>query len=260
MITSSYNIKITSGTREFIISPTSDAHLISHDGFYSPDCDVKLSSYAWGEGGYPTKRRYGERILTLEVEICGENPAETRRRLAAMMNPESGCVIDVTAEGVHRKISAIPYGDVKFTTHTFAGIVDCEMSFVAPWIFFEGAVETLGTDNASGGKTLVNGGDVPCGIVATISASGGSVVTPTISCGGKYVKCPVTLSDGDTLVIDTRERQKKITLNGSAYYGFDAGSTFFTIPVGTSVVKITAQSGSEYITSDVRFTPLYCGI
>jgi len=177
-----------------------------------------------------------------------------------MMNPESGCVIDVTAEGVHRKISAIPYGDVKFTTHTFAGIVDCEMSFVAPGIFFEGAVETVGTDNASGGKTLVNGGDVPCGIVATISASGGSVVTPTISCGGKYVKCPVTLSDGDTLVIDTRERQKKITLNGSAYYGFDAGSTFFTIPVGTSVVKITAQSGSEYITSDVRFTPLYCGI
>ncbi len=245
MITNSYNIKITSGTREFIISPTSD---------------VKLSSYAWGEGGYPTKRRYGERILTLEVEICGENPAETRRRLAAMMNPESGCVIDVTAEGVHRKISAIPYGDVKFTTHTFAGIVDCEMSFVAPGIFFEGAVETVGTDNASGGKTLVNGGDVPCGIVATISASGGSVVTPTISCGGKYVKCPVTLSDGDTLVIDTRERQKKITLNGSAYYGFDAGSTFFTIPVGTSVVKITAQSGSEYITSDVRFTPLYCGI
>ena len=74
------------------------------------------------------------------------------------------------------------------------------------------------------------------------------------------MKCPVTLSDGDTLVIDTRERQKKITLNGSAYYGFDAGSTFFTIPVGTSVVKITAQSGSEYITSDVRFTPLYCGI
>ena len=64
----------------------------------------------------------------------------------------------------------------------------------------------------------MNGGDVPCGIVATISASGGSVVTPMISCGGKYVKCPVTLSDGDTLVIDTRERQKKITLNGSAYY------------------------------------------
>ena len=78
--------------------------------------------------------------------------------------------------------------------------------------------------------------------------------------GGKYVKCPVTLSDGDTLIIDTRERQKKITLKGSPYYGFDAGSTFFSVPVGTSVVKITAQSGGGYITSDVRFTPLYCSI
>ena len=260
MSTNSYIIKITSGAREFIISPSSDARLISHDGFYAPDCDVKLSSYAWGEGGYPTKRRYGERILTLEIEICGQNPAETRRRLSSMLNPESSCVIDITAEGVHRKISAIPYGDVKFTAHTFAGIVDCEMSFAAPGIFFEGAGETSGTENASGGKTIQNGGDVPCGIVAKIEASGGSVVSPMISCGGKYVKCPVTLSDGDTLVIDTRDRQKKITLNGSSYYGFDAGSTFFSVPAGTSVVKITAQSGSEYITSDVRFTPLYCGI
>lgn len=182
MITSSYNIKITSGTREFIISPTSGAHLISHDGFYSPRTgDVKLSSYAWGEGGYPTRRRYGERYSRLRWRYAVKTLPKPDADSPAILNPETGCVIDVTAEGVHRKINAIPYGDVKFTTHTFAGIVDCEMSFVAPGIFFEGAVETVGTDNASGGKTLVNGGDVPCGIVATISASGGSVVSPTIS-------------------------------------------------------------------------------
>ena len=99
-----------------------------------------------------------------------------------------------------------------------------------------------------------------CGIIATVRANGGDVVNPVISCGDLYIKCPITLNDGDELVIDTRPKMKNIYKNGERFFTFDKNSTFFTLPAGESVMSVKCDSGGEYIDAVIEFTALYLGI
>ncbi len=260
MTRQNYKITIRSGSHSFIISPDAQAHLISHDGFFAPDLDVKLSSYASSHGFYPTKQSYRVRLLSLTAEIIGETD-EARRRLTKMLTPERECTITTEFDGVCRKISVIPYGEVRFTPHYFTSALEFELTFAAPGIFFEDAeTKSPAYDKDTSSVSSNNIGDVPCGLVVTIKANGGNVTTPGIKYGSQYVRCPTTLKNGSTLVIDTRERNKKITIGGTKYYGFDSGSTFFSLPTGNSKVTVTANSGLEYVDASVSFTPLYLGI
>lgn len=253
-------ITITNGKKSFTISKDSSAHLISHDGFYSPSYDIKLSSYASGTGSYPTKRSFGERILTLCFEIVGKNMHADRRLLTSLLDPSTDLTLIIFNDDCERKITVIPYGEAKISCESGANICECELSFVSPGIFFEDTEEKAYTAASGASPTVCNTGEVKCGFVLTLTAVGGEVKTPQIRLGSSYVKCPITMSDGDTLVIDTRERQKKVLLCGAKYYGFNSGSTFFSLPCGDSTITVSASSGSEYLSSDLKFTPLYYGI
>ena len=256
-----FYIKIISGGDEFVCGD-GGAPLLDYDGFYAPDYDVKLTSYAGCDGGYPTVRRYGERVLTLDIELTDSE----RRRLVPMLNLTSDCVLKVGAGDEIRRISVIPYGNgtIKFTPRVYGNsklyskLYSSELSFVAPGVFFEGASISVSGENSQ--IELENTGDVKCGTVVTLTAVGGDAVTPSVTCGGEYVKCPVTLHDGDVLVLDTRVGKKSITVNGKRYTAFDTGSTFFTLSRGKNVLTVDAESGGEYLSFSAAATPLYLGI
>lgn len=258
-----FYIKIISGEDEFLCGG-GGAPLLDCDGFYAPDYDVKLTSYAGCDGGYPTVRRYGERVLTLEIELTDAE----RRRLVPMLNPTSDCVLEVGAGDETRRISVIPYSTIKFTPRVYGNsslyselyseLYSSELSFIAPGVFFEGASISVSGENSQ--IELENTGDVKCGTVVTFTAVGGDAVTPSVTCGDEYVKCPVTLHDGDVLVLDTRVGKKSITVNGKRYTAFDTGSTFFTLSRGKNVLTIDAESGGEYLSFSAAATPLYLGI
>lgn len=253
-------ITITNGKKSFTISKDSSAHLISHDGFYSPSYDIKLQSYAACTGSYPTKRSFGERILTLCFEIVGKSMTADRRLLVSLLAPSNDLTLIINDGDCERKISVIPYGEAKLSCEVGASICECEISFVSPSVFFEAATEISCSSTSGKALNVNNTGEVKCGFVITLTASGGEVKTPKIQLGSAYVKCPITMSDGDTLVIDTRERQKKVLYSGAKYYGFNSGSTFFSLPCGESTISQSASSGSEYLSSEIKFTPLYYGI
>ena len=281
-----YKIVISSSGKVFEISPDSAAHLTEGGlgGFFSSGFDVALSSYASGNGGYTTKRRFTERELSLSFEIGKKLEDTLRHTLVSMLSPMRDCEIDVTLGQIHRKITAIPCDEPVFSRPTFSDITEVTLYFIAPSVFFSDCDEnvarlresaplltfpmnftsdgglTAGIYLSNGVRKIFNPGDVECGLVINITAIGGDVVSPEISLGDDFIRCPLTLHDGDCLTVDTRERMKNIYYNGERCFTFDRRSTFFSLPVGESVVSIDADDGANYAEAVVSFTPLYCGV
>ena len=283
-----YSIRITSGEYMLELAPDAPCRLLAGglSGFDGTGLDVSVRPYASRHGGYPERRRFSERELGLVFEIdAGEEETEAiRRRITAMMNPVKTCEIDAEIYGVHRKITAIPCGEARFARETMYDRPEVSLEFVAPDVFFRaaepveivfrdpvplltsplsffaGAGMTTGIFRTSDTARLFNEGDADCGIVAEITADGGDIVNPGISCGEDFILCPVTLSSGDTLTIDTRDRRKNIYRNGERYFSFDRRSTFFRLPPGENVVAVICDSGTEYIRAKLTYVPLYFGI
>ncbi len=284
----SYKIIFTSGERTLEISPDSPCRLVASGliGFDSAGMDVTIKSYASKNGGYVETRRFTERELGLVFDIVADSDEteKIRRKIITMMNPALDCEIDIEIYGVHRKIDVIPCGEAAFARETMHDRIEVSLEFVAPSAFFmaaesvevlfrdpaplltfpmsfmEGAGTVSGIFRTTSSASLTNEGDADCGIVMEITADGGSIVCPGIACGENFVKCPLTLADGDTLVIDTRDRRKNIYLNGERYFSFDRQSIFFSLPVGENTVSVTCDEGEEYIMARIAYVPLYFGI
>lgn len=283
-----YKIRFTSGTHTLELAPDAPCRLVA-GGLIGFDCtglDVKIRSYAARDGGYPERRRFAERELGLIFEIdAGEDETEDlRRRIVTMMNPARTCELDVEIYGVRRTIRVIPCGEASFLRDTMYDRPEVSLELIAPDVFFQaaepveivfrdpvplltgpfsffaGAGMTTGIFRTTSAAYLTNEGDADCGIVVEITADGGSIVAPGISCGEEFVKCPVTLEDGDILVIDTRDRRKNIYLNGERYFSFDRHSTFFSLPAGENTVNVICDAGEEYISAKLSYVPLYFGI
>ncbi len=283
-----YKICLTSGVHTLEIAPDAPCRLIAGGlcGFDCTTLDVKVRSYAARSGGYPERRRFAERDLCVmfEIDADEEETEEIRRKIVTMMNPAVTCELTVDIYGAQRTIPVIPCGEAVFVRDTMYDRPEVSLEFVAPDVFFraaepveipfrdpvalltapftfyEGAGMTTGIFRTTGTAHLTNEGDADCGIVVEIIADGGAVVAPGISSGDAFVKCPVTLADGDTLVIDTRERLKNIYLNGERYFSFDRQSRFFSLPAGKNTVSVTCDAGEEYIRAKISYVPLYFGI
>jgi len=281
-----YKIIFRSGKYEIEISPEADCKLVERgfSGYSSTGFDVKVASYASNVGGYAQRRRFAEREIELVFEIVGGTDDEIRRRLITMMNPMAECTLDIEMFGVRRVIEVIPNEEAVFDRATFYDSTEVTLRFISPSVFFKdhegrkvrfhdscpmltfpmsfmaGAGTVAGIFRTTDKTTIENPGDYECGIVAVIKAAGGDVVGPGISCGQYFIKCPITLSDGDEIVIDTRPKMKNIYKNGERSFNFDKNSTFFTLPAGESTLRVTSDSGGEFMDAYVEFTPLYFGM
>jgi len=282
----SYEIILSSGTKTFVISPSGSAHLVEGglEGFSSAAFDVSIQPYASSAGGYAQKRRFAERDLSLTFELERADADSTCRTLLSMLDPTRDCEITVTLDSVTRVITAIPCDEPKIVHRTFADTVEISLSFLAPTVFFRDVNETVvrfrdgvpmlafplnlmsGAGTVSGlyrafdSVSVWNPGDGECGFVAHLTAVGGTVVNPVIRLGEEYIKCLLTLADGDEVVIDTRPRRKNIVKNGVRCFSFDPQSTFFPLPAGESTLAIGADSGEEYLSGYASFLPIYYGV
>lgn len=283
-----YKILYTSGSHQLEISPDGDCRLVE-GGLAGFDCtgfDVKIRPYAASHGGYAQTRRFAERELSLTFEIAasGDRAEEIRRKIISMTSPRSDGVLDVTMAGVRRTIEVIPADQQEFVRSTFAGFTEVTLHFIAPAVFFRdhesslirfrdacpmltfpmnfmaGAGMAAGMYRTADTASAENPGDTECGIQAVIRASSGDVVNPGLRCGDKFIRCPITLHDGDVLEIDTRARRKNITLNGQRCFTFQRDSSFFSLPVGVTTLSVTCDSGGEYVECEITYVPAYFGM
>lgn len=285
-MTNKYKIIISCDGRSFEISPDSQAHLTEGGlrGFDSAGFDVTLTPYASRSGGYAQKRRFAERELSLTFEIDRAADRTLRRQIISMLDPQKDCELYIDIGGVSRTITVIPCDEPLFSRPTFSDLTEATLYFVAPSVFFIGSdTQSLRFHERVGLLTfpmnfmtgsgitpgiyrtydtgkIVNPGDGECGAVITIKACGGSVKNPRVSSGDEYIMCPLTLDDGDTLAIDTRAGRKNIKYNGERSFIFDKHSSFFSLPVGESVISVTSEDGEEFIDAMVELYPIYYGV
>ncbi len=284
----SYRIIYTSGGERLEIAPDAACRLVE-DGLHGFDCtgfDVKISSYAASHGGYARTRRFAERELSLTFEIAafGEEREKIRRKIISMTSPEADGELDVTLLGVHRTIEVIPADEQEFVRGSFSDCIEVTLHFIAPQVFFRdhdgkilrfrdaapvftfpmnfmaGAGTVSGMYRTTDTAAAENPGDTACGILAKIRAAGGSVIHPGLRCGEKFIRCPLTLSDGDELIIDTRLRRKNITLNGVRCFTFERDSSFFSLPKGVTQLSVTCDSGGEFVDCEIEYVPAYYGM
>ncbi|MCR5682305.1 MAG: phage tail family protein [Clostridiales bacterium] len=288
-----YKITLTdSRGRVLTVSPDSPCRLIEGglEGFACAGFDVRLRAYASSAGGYAETRRFAERELamtfTVEDREDGENEdAETIRRLiVSMMDPGEDLILDAELWGERRQITVIPADGPQFRRPHFHHPLEVTLNFCAPEVFFRepeptgvqfrdrvplfacplnlwaGAGTVSGLLRVRNEAEIQNPGDGPCGVVVTFRAEGGAVVHPSVTAGGKYIRCPLTLADGDEMEIDTRPRHKTITVNGERVFLFDRDSTFFQLPPGMTPVTVGADEGEDYLKARIAFTPIYYGM
>lgn len=115
---------------------------------------------------------------------------------------------------------------------------------------------------------VMNNGDVDTGAVFEFHAKGGAVTNPEIYNidTNEYIKFNLTMSEGDTLVVNTNTKEK-----GATYYPANAspqsaigymayGSTWLQLKSGASYFGLTASSHSEYLTVKVTVSDKYEGV
>ena len=84
-------------------------------------------------------------------------------------------------------------------------------------------------------------------------------MNPGIRLGEKFVRLNATLFDGDEVVIDTRPKMKRVSVNGRRVFTFDRDSEFFSLPAGENRLCITADSGGEFMDAEIEFHEVYFG-
>ena len=282
-----YEITLVSPRGSLTVSPRAVCKLVCGglSGFDSTGFDVRVTPFASLAGGLATRRRFASRELSIKFEIdaVGAEADAIRRRIVSMMDPRTDAELHVKLGGASRMITVIPNECADIERATLHDKALVTLRFIAPSVFFtaeagtkvrfretsplltfpmnlmSGAGTASGYYRVSDGASVRNRGDGECGILATIRAVGGAVMHPGIRMGEKFIRVDEVLEDGDELVIDTRPRMKRVTVNGERVFTFDRESEFFSLPEGEERLCITADSGGEFMEAEVEFSELYFG-
>lgn len=113
-------------------------------------------------------------------------------------------------------------------------------------------------------NTVYNSGDVPTSYRVQVTASG-TLINPTFTKDGKFVRYVGTLHDGDVYVIDFEGAPPTVTLNGrNVISGCTRDSTFvdMSLKTGPNIVTFAIDNSANLLYADVRilYNKRYLGV
>lgn len=107
-----------------------------------------------------------------------------------------------------------------------------------------------------------NDGDVPSGMVATITAKG-DVLNPLVRIGDGTVRIITAMSAGDVAVLDASSRPPRLTINGeNAMHLLDRNSSILDMMIqpGKTTVEYDADDGDQYMSVNISYYKQYLGV
>lgn len=116
-------------------------------------------------------------------------------------------------------------------------------------------------------KTIINTGDVECGIIIELFAASGNVVKPVIYdvFTKEFIKINFTLLQSDKITINTNQGEKLVTLtrngvttNAMGYLSPD--STWIQLAAGDNVFTYSSDSGNANLQITFKTQLLYGGV
>lgn len=273
-------------SKEIEISKTSVYRLMAYEGIEAAEYQLSVSENAQIDGGYIDNQKIIPRSINISFVISDKKQTEDLRKyLISFLNPKHGGVLTVERNGVTRKINFVIDGRPRFEQANiiqdrlrvtipmlcadpfFTDIENTVVEFkkFAPLLTFpfnslEGVGITGGVLTVNDVTTITNNGDVEVGIICEITAKGGNITNPKISCNGEYVKAIKVLEDESIMTIDTRKGSKNIQVDGVSEFIFDRTSIFFSLPVGANTILISADINGKYAKPKVEYSLKYMGV
>jgi hypothetical protein len=252
------------------------------------------------DGAIFVSSRVPARTIMITGMIKGANVANDRRELLKIFDPKTHGKLTIISNDTIRSIDCIveqapmfsvsdgkhftlglhcPYPYYYFVDQ-ISGNVDQSIQLTGwtPLFEFPASWEEPSEDLSEGGfelgvidvnvsTSITNNGNVPVGMIITMYAAW-DVSNPEviITQTGEGIKFNLDMAEGDSLVINTTMGEKEITHiyadgtteNGMRY--LDPSAKFIQLPAGTSGLRASAASGTEYLNVTLSFTPRYLDI
>lgn len=268
--------------RTIVIGQGSRYRLLSYDGFEAGDYQTILSEYSDIDGAFIRNQRVLQRTVDICFETVSGDDEENRRALVSFFNPKKEGVLKID-RGLGEREIRFYVSEVNFIQKNLYMPLRVDASLICPNPYFSDTVTvshpamdmtplltfplniikesgvTSGFIRSGDSYTINNTGDQPIGIQLYMTASGGEVVNPKISCEMRYIDVMETLAKGDSLYISTEPGRKRIELNGYPTYNFNRASRFFTVSPGVHNITITASEGIGNLESVLTYSPCYLG-
>lgn len=262
------------------------AYVVTYTGLGPVGADVVTSSLGMVNGEKFNSARVGRRNIVLTVAING-NVEANRLRLYRWFAPEQPVKLyykngarDVYTEGIVETCEP----------NQFEAVQRVQISIICPQPYLIGAAEIV--EDISGISSLFsfpfsiaaagvpfsdlagadyailhNDGDVPTGFVATIYARAavtGPIIYNTLT--NQAFRVSGTLEAGQTMTIDTREGNKRLTITDqsgattNALYRWRAGNVWLQLVSGDNYISYSAESGAESMLVTLRHNNLFVGV
>lgn len=242
------------------------------DGLYPPEGVINTTRVANMDGSVFNSSHINDRVITITMAING--PAEANRLLLyryfktkypVRLYYKNG-VRDVYIDGYVSKFS-VEYFEKKQTAQIeiscpmtlFRAVKESVTEFanIENMFVFPFAIEAAGipfSEIALGEqKTIINGGDVETGVVIHLNALG-TVLNPKIYNvdTSDRMTLSVEMRAGDEITINTRKKEKSITLlrdgvQTNIVGKLDAGSTWFNLIPGDNMFTYEADEFPEHL-------------
>lgn len=228
----------------------------------------------------------GGRNIVLTVYICG-NVEANRIRLYQFLAPDSIvklhyangsrriCVEGCVESNVCEQFTARSYAQISIMCESpylsSASAIVREITSIVDAFEFPFAIEADGVEfsmiDGSGYVNAYNSGDVTTGAVFRIFAHA-AVVNPNVynAVTNEYFKYSGTLQKGDTLIINTKPGEKRLTVTNIAgitenvLYRKAAGSTWLQLKVGENYIAYSADDGVASMAVSVEYNNLFVGV
>nr|DAR83127.1 MAG TPA: tail protein [Caudoviricetes sp.] len=242
------------------------------DGLYPPEGVINTTQVANMDGSVFNSSHINDRVITITMAING--PAEANRlllyRYFKTKYPVRFCykngVRDVYIDGYVSKFS-VEYFEKKQTAQIeiscpmtlFRAVKESVTEFanIENMFVFPFAIEVAGipfSEIALGEqKTIINGGDVETGVIIKLNALG-TVLNPKIYNvdTSDRMTLSVEMQAGDEITINTRKKEKSITLlrdgvQTNIVGKLDAGSTWFNLIPGDNIFTYEADEFPEHL-------------
>lgn len=115
-------------------------------------------------------------------------------------------------------------------------------------------------------KNIINGGDIDTGAVFELHSKG-EVVDPVVynTSTGAFFGVNIEMQKGDTIVIDTRQKQKKVSLirqgkTSNIIGKMMEGSTWLTLRTGSNLLATRCKQSPEKLIATCDARALYQGV
>ena len=275
------DLKFTFIQNERKIETGDDFKILGYDGLAASDYEIMSVASPFLSGDTVISQRVLPRYITAIIDCHIDN----RDFVLRFFKPKVDGQLTVNFNGVERRISYTIDGfnilpdNVHFDLMTFTVRLKCpepyfrhmsdfgqDIAAITPLEVFPFVWETE-TDwfadyRLHDTSTLINNqGDTVIGLRLDFIARS-KVVDPFIVMGdGQRMNIRSAMATGDILSINTKPRQKSVSLNGkNIIHRVSRESVFVRVYPGENTLTYGAEIGLQHLEVRLFFTPLYLGI